>query len=226
MPRIIPMIIAIMLLTMTSDLIAHGTNFIVIDRLHPRFTVKEGKLALACVRLIGLQSVEAFPKEHSLVTDGVVGPKTWDKLSAALLKRGIEIKRTNLPITLSISAAENEQVCFEIHNGTTNDIVIQAGQRLNQSEAGKRLLIPVSVKFSRQKGDRWSNGSDTTTLSLDLPTHIQPQSSVKWVKSYRRTGNGATELRMSIVATENEKHIFLLEANPLLLKEDVRFPDK
>ncbi len=210
----------------TGSTRAEGTNTLVLDRLYEKYTVPEGKMAIPYLRLVGSQSVESFQKENVLAVDGVVGMKTWERLSDALQKRGVELKpRADAPIGFTITTVDDRHICLELSNRTASDILIQAGDSLYQSGPVRSAFIRISVKFSGEGDGRRFSGVGAIPLELKVPLHIKPHGSVKLLKSYRRIGSGATILTVSTVATQNENKVCLINGGPFLLKESVAFQD-
>ena len=208
-----------------ESLKAEVTNIVILDKLHDKYTVPEGKMAVACLRLIGSTSIESFQKEHLLATDGVVGVKTWAKLSEALESKGVEVKPDGQsPITITITQSGDQQICLEIHNRTATNLVIQAGESLSKSGAHSSE-IRISLKFSGESNDRRFHGVAALPVELKMPLRIQPNGSFKLHKSYRRLGPGATELRASVVASQNGNELCLLNVKPLTIKGNVEFVD-
>lgn len=204
---------------------AGESNVIVLDKRYARYTVTNGRMGYAYVRLAGAQSVESFQNEHSLNVDGVIGKNTWNKLDETLRRKGIEVKLHHPPIGLVITVAENKRICFEIQNRTTNHVIIKAGTSLYQRKLIGQLFIPVSVKVSGEDHGRLFDGPGKMILQLELPAHIAPLSSIRLFKSYREIGEGDTSIRVSMVGTEDEKHVFLLDTEPLFLRKNVVFLD-
>ena len=208
-----------------ESLKAERTNIVILDKLHDKYTVPEGKMAVASLRLIGSTSIESFQKEHLLAADGVVGVKTWAKLSEALERKGVEVKpEDQSPITVTITQSGDQQICFELHNRTATNMVIQAGESLSENGA-RRGEIRISLKFSGESNDRRFHGVAALPIELKMPLRIQPHGSFKLLKSYRRLGVGATELRASVVASQNGNELFLLNVEPLTIKENIVFVD-
>jgi hypothetical protein len=217
--RTFPLVAWLVMSVATNIVTAAQTNFIVFDRLYEKYSVSEGRFAFAAMRLLEAQSVESFQRENSLIPDGVVGPTTWSKVSEALERKGSRfIKGNPSPLEIRIIADRDSHIGIEFHNASTMHFVI----RVADSIGPKRTGIPLMIKVSGGDGRRFS-GRVAALIEFDNPLHIQPRSRLQLLKRYWDIGKGASECRISMVATENERTIFLLESEPLLLNRQVAF---
>jgi len=225
-PRISATVFVLSIIALCSNvLLAQETNTIVFCTLYDKYTLPEGKLALACVRLLGNVSVEAFQNEHSLDVDGIVGVKTWEKVLHLLQRKKIQIRDASASPIIIKTSAVGRRVCFELCNRTPNYLLVQGYSLRGAGAATNRVSIPISAKFSGADGEKRFNGWDSTTWEINLPSQIAPFSGLKALKSWRHAGKGSTEIRVSMVVVENGNRIFPILGEPLLLDEHIVFAE-
>jgi hypothetical protein len=190
---------------------------LVIHDPYTRFTVSDGELATACLRLLGSRSVEDFQKRNGLEVDGVVGQLTWSRLSRALMERQIRVLRQSdsrklIRLNLELQA---DELRLDITNLTDQQIAVHSFE-------SNSIIVPVAVKYSGSNGGRQYHGSAPFQFHGTAST-LPPGKSMYLKTTVSRIGSGATELRVSIPVVLEDRTVFMLSAPPLSLDGNLRF---